>query len=238
MPELLANLRKFTERQFESLDLLPDYLSAVIEHWNDIFFSSLPMLPFVVWWYLGDPPMAIKVIVFLWVFVLAGYYAWRKEYAVAPLFRSWTPDMVTTSEGRLFVGMQIINMGPPTSIQTWQGGFTRSDGSEANFSGRYFVQDENVVAPENIRGQNLVHDHRLLATGEIREGWLAYDIGSQVDAGAAAVMMRTLTLSFTDAFEHQHEIATQAAWARRQRRHHRRQARRRRAAVSTNENSN
>src|SRR5271155_206006 len=123
MPELLANLRKFTERQFESLDLLPDYLSAVIEHWNDIFFSSLPMLPFVVWWYLGDPPMAIKVIVFLWVFVLAGYYAWRKEHAVAPLFRSWIPDMTITPTGRLFVGGQIFNLGPPTTIQTWQAGF-------------------------------------------------------------------------------------------------------------------
>ena len=237
MSELFEHLWHFAKRQWETLDLLPDYLSSVIEHWNDIFFSSIPMLPFVAWWYLGDPPMAIKVIVFLWVFILAGYYAWRKEYVVAPLFRSWIPNMVGTPEGRLFVGMQIINMGPPTSIQTWQGGFERSDGSHFRFSDQYFVEGENIVAPSNIRGQNLRHDHQLLATGEIREGWLAFDVGS--DADAVAIVMRTLTLTLTDAFENQHEISTLAAWAHRQHRHHRRNMRRRRrAAASTNENSN
>ncbi len=161
MSELLANLRKFAKRQFETLDLLPNYLSAVIEHWNDIFFSSIPMLPFIAWWYLGDPPMAIKVIVFLWVFVLAGYYAWRKEYVVAPLFRSWIPDMTVTPQGRLFVGMHIINVGPPTSIQTWRAVFQRSDGSQYYVSDRMFVEEDDVIAPGNIRGQNLRHDHRL-----------------------------------------------------------------------------
>ncbi len=213
MSELAGNLRKFAERQLATLDLLPDYLKSVVEHWNDIFFSSIPMLPFVVWWYLGDPPMAIKVIVFLWVFVLAGYYAWRKEHAVAPLFRSWIPDMTITPTGRLFVGVQIFNLGPPTTIQTWQAGFERSDGGHNYLSDRMLVEDEDLTAPSNIRGKNLRHDYRLLATGEMREGWIAFDVGPQVDDQGARVM-RSVTLMLTDTFEHTHEISTMPAWAR------------------------
>src|SRR5271156_2447923 len=125
MSELAENLWKFAKQRLATLDLLSVYLEAVVAHWNDIFFSSIPMLPFVAWWYLGDPPMAIKVIVFLWVFVLAGYYAWRKEHSVAPRFNCWIPDMTVSSNGRVFVGLEIVNLGPPTSIHTWYGGYKR-----------------------------------------------------------------------------------------------------------------
>ena len=52
MSELAENLLKFAKQRLGTMVLLPDYLKSVIAHWNDIFFSSIPMLPFVVWWYL------------------------------------------------------------------------------------------------------------------------------------------------------------------------------------------
>jgi hypothetical protein len=62
--------------------LFPEYLKAIIGHWNEIFFLSIPTLPFVAWWYLGDPPIWIRVAVFLWVLVIAGYYAWRRDHLI------------------------------------------------------------------------------------------------------------------------------------------------------------
>ncbi|MGB3552496.1 MAG: hypothetical protein WA993_17585, partial [Candidatus Binatus sp.] len=83
MPEanLLQNLLALFKRRASTLDLFPDYLESVIAQWNDLFFLSIPALPFVVWWYLGEPPMWIKAPVFVWIFLTAGYYAWRKEAA-------------------------------------------------------------------------------------------------------------------------------------------------------------
>ncbi len=81
MPErtLLENLWAFAEQRFQTLDLFQEYLKSVIVHWNDTFFLSIPVLPFVIWWYLGEPPMWVRLIVFGGVFLSAGYYAWRKE---------------------------------------------------------------------------------------------------------------------------------------------------------------
>ena len=63
MPEstFLANLVAFAKRHLSTLDLFPEYLHSIIGHWNDIFFLSIPMLPFVAWWYLGEPPMWLRV---------------------------------------------------------------------------------------------------------------------------------------------------------------------------------
>ena len=213
MSELAGNLRKFAERQLATLDLLPDYLKSVVEHWNDIFFSSIPMLPFVVWWYLGSPPMAIKVIVFLWVFVLAGYYAWRKEHAVAPLFEivdSRHDDYPYWSPIRRSADLQSWAAHNNSDLASR---FQRSDGGHNYLSDRMLVEDEDLTAPSNIRGKNLRHDYRLLATGEMREGWIAFDVGPQVDDQGARVM-RSVTLMLTDTFEHTHEISTMPAWAR------------------------
>jgi hypothetical protein len=45
------------------------------------------------------------------------------------------------------------------------------------------------------------------------EGWIALDIGQQSDE-VAAKTMRTISLTFTDSFEHAHEISTVPKWAR------------------------
>jgi len=79
-PTLVENLWNFTKQRFKTLELFPDYLKSVIARWNDIFFLSIPALPFVAWWYVGEPPMAVKLIVFLWILVIAGYYAWRTDH--------------------------------------------------------------------------------------------------------------------------------------------------------------
>ncbi len=61
-------------------DLFPDYLRAVIKHWNDILWDSTPTFPFIIWWFLGSPPVGIVVGIFVWVLVVAGYYAWRADH--------------------------------------------------------------------------------------------------------------------------------------------------------------
>lgn len=157
--------------------------------------------------------MWVTVPAFFWAFLIAGYYVWRKEHVVAPRFKSWIPDMTVSPAGRLFVGMQIVNLGPPTSIHTWQAGFEKSDGGHVYLSDRMLVEDEDIAVPGNIRGNNLRHDYRLFATGETREGWIAFDVGSLSDNDAARAM-RTVLLIFTDAFDNQHEISTVPPWAR------------------------
>ena len=218
MSELLANLRRFAKRQFETRDLLPDYLTSVVEHWNDIFFSSIPMLPFVVWWYLGDPPMAIKVIVFLWVFILAGYYAWRSERLknVSDDFRCWIYGMTVSGDEtaallgdqstKLFVGLRVVNVGPQTSIHTWQGGY-RIHGRGISFSDQYFHRGEFGNLPDLIRGNNLHGDIRLFSQGETREGWVAIPAGDNPDFNVIREIMDTVSLGFTDAFDHYHEVS-------------------------------
>ena len=56
MPErtLLENLWAFAEQRFQTLDLFQEYLKSVIVHWNDTFFLSIPVLPFVVWCCIGN----------------------------------------------------------------------------------------------------------------------------------------------------------------------------------------
>lgn len=81
-PTLVENLWEFAKQRFRTLELFPDYLKSIIAHWNEIFFLSIPALPFVLWWYLGEPPMWIRVVVFVWVLVIAGYYAWRADHLI------------------------------------------------------------------------------------------------------------------------------------------------------------
>jgi hypothetical protein len=213
-PTLARNLLEFAKQRFRTLDLLSDYLRAVIAQWNDIFFLSIPALPFVAWWYLGDPPMSIRIGVFLWILVVAGYYAWRTEHlkVVAQHFKSWISDTAIV-EGRAFIGLRIVNVGPPTSIHTWQAGFERSDGGHNYLSDRMLVEDENLAAPNNIRGKNLRRDYRLLETGETREGWIAFDVGPVSNDDAVRVL-KTVSLIFTDAFDNHHEISTMPPWVR------------------------
>jgi hypothetical protein len=63
-----------------TFDLLPEYLRVVIGHWNDILWGSVPTFPFVIWWFLGSPPAWLVTIIFVWVLIVAGYYAWRSEH--------------------------------------------------------------------------------------------------------------------------------------------------------------
>jgi hypothetical protein len=79
-PTLLRDLWAFTKQKLRTLESFPEYLEAIIQGWNDLFFLSIPTLPFIAWWYLGDPPMAIRIFVFIWVLVFAGYYAWRTDH--------------------------------------------------------------------------------------------------------------------------------------------------------------
>jgi hypothetical protein len=206
-PSLSENLWAFAKQRFYTLELFPDYLHSVIEHWNDIYLS-IPALPFVAWWYLGEPPMWLKGIVFLWVLLVAGYYAWRAEHlkVISERFTTWISQMCT-SDGRLFVQLRITNVGPPTSIHTWQGGFRNADGRYIGWAHDLFADDERIPIPKEMRGDNLIRDLRLFATGETREGWLARDIGLMALEDMRPIF-QTITFQFTDAFDNVHRIDT------------------------------
>jgi hypothetical protein len=70
-----------TQRQAE-LQLFPQYLRSIIEHWNSIAWgpSILAFLFFSLWLSIGSPPLALTIAAFAIVFILAGYYAWRAEH--------------------------------------------------------------------------------------------------------------------------------------------------------------
>jgi hypothetical protein len=213
-PTLLANLRAFAWKRAQTLDLLFDYLGSLIERWNDIFFLSLPMLPFIVWWYLGDPPMTIRIVVFLLVLIFAGYFAWRKEHLrhTPEDFRSWIYTLAATSNAgpdrtgplamKVFIGLRIANVGPDNSIHTWQVSFVNKNGGRSTLSD-YFLLDDGLVVPDGIRGCNLHHDIRKLETGDTKEGWIAIDVG---DEGINPDLMKRVSVGFTDAFDVFHEV--------------------------------
>jgi hypothetical protein len=129
-PTLAENLWAFARGRFQALGLLPDYLEAVIAHWNDIFFLSIPALPFVLWWYLGEPPMAVRLFVFGWVFLFAGYFAWRKESLENRSSLEITLDRIRPFFGHhasgeaysaLYLVLAIWNStGQPTIVTDWR----------------------------------------------------------------------------------------------------------------------
>jgi len=127
---LFENLRKFASERFATLRLFPDYLKSIIEHWNEIFFLSIPTLPFVAWWYLGEPPMWIRVGVFLWVLVFSGYYAWRTEFlenreSVEITLYAIRPSIGHYASGESSVHMTLViaiwnSTGKPTVVTNWK----------------------------------------------------------------------------------------------------------------------
>ncbi len=205
---LLRNLGAFAKQRLFTLDLLPDYLRSVIERWNDIFFLSIPTLPFVAWWYLGNPPRWLQLGVFLWVLVVAGYYAWRTEHlkVVSERFKTWISRMCT-ADGRVFVQLRITNVGPPSSIHTWQGSYRKSDGSHVHWLHEFYVTDEQILQPKEIRGRNLIRDLDMFTTGETREGWVAINIGG-ASWPELKPIFETFALRFTDAFDNIHVVGT------------------------------
>ena len=59
-----------------------EYWDELVRQWNKhLFETSSPFgVAFLVWWYTGSPPVTFVLCVLIWVFLLAGYYAWRGEY--------------------------------------------------------------------------------------------------------------------------------------------------------------
>jgi hypothetical protein len=87
--------------RIRTFDLLPDYLRTVLKLWNDVFWASLPTFPFVLWWMFDSPPMWIVVGIFIWVFIVAGYYAWREDHLrlvpkITLMFENREPFVQTT----------------------------------------------------------------------------------------------------------------------------------------------
>jgi hypothetical protein len=76
----MAKFAEWLISRRRTLDLVRVYLRAVIARWNDILWLSLPTFPFIIWWFLGSPPMWLVFLVLLWIFIVAGYYTWRADH--------------------------------------------------------------------------------------------------------------------------------------------------------------
>jgi hypothetical protein len=197
----------------KTLDLLPEYARSVYGQWNDYFWGEIPVAPIVLWYLLGNPPMWVTIPAFFWAFLIAGYYVWRKDHAAVPHFSCWISDMIIVGS-RVFVGLKIINVGPPASIPIWQAIYRTSSGKGIGLSDRSLLEDANITAPLGIHGENLRRDLRILATGETREGWIAFDTIGPSSTDDQLNVIHTLSLQFTDAFGYQHEISTLPASTR------------------------
>ncbi len=218
-------MRKWLERVWQwlahhtkTLDLFPEYVGAVYHAWHDYLWGWTPVAPVIVWWMLGQPPMWLVAAAFIWAFLIASYYAWRAE--VSPRFRSWISDMTLSRTGteavrRLFVGLRIVNLGPPTSIPTWYASYDKvGEEGRMHVSDSAFVEDDQVEPPSNIRGTNLLRDYRRLETGETREGWVAFDIWPVSSDEDAVHIMQSVFLRFVDAFGKQYDTALKPQWVR------------------------
>jgi hypothetical protein len=64
------------------LDHARDYWDTLVKQWNEhLFETTSPVgVAFIVWWITGSPPVTFVLCVLVWVFLLAGYYAWREEH--------------------------------------------------------------------------------------------------------------------------------------------------------------
>jgi hypothetical protein len=163
-----------------------------------IFFPSLQQF---VDLYLGRQNAGWLIFIGILALMFASFLAWREEHQ--------------KNSAPRFTGIEIVNLGPPTSIHTWQAGFKKAEpGGRTWLSDRMLVEEEDIEPPSNIRGKNLRRDYRMLATGETRAGWIAFDVGEGLSIAEQSSLMGTVLLMFRDAFDHLHEISTIPEWAR------------------------
>jgi hypothetical protein len=214
--EWLHKIRAWLLKRQPQLDLARPYWDELVKQWNaHLFETTSPVgVLFLIWWFVGAPPVTLVIFVVVWVFLLAGYYAWREERLknLSDNFRCWIYGMTCGREGAespllLFVGLRLSNVGPQTSIHTWQGGY-RIAGRGIAFTEHFFRRGSVLPLPDGIHGHNLNGDMSLFAQGETREGWVAIVVeGSTSVSDAVIQIMRTIHLEFTDSSGHLHAVS-------------------------------
>jgi hypothetical protein len=229
MPEMLRERLRtlwgwLLQRQ-PKLDYARDYWEVLVKQWNEhLFETTSPIgVAFILWWITGSPPVNFVLCVVVWVFLLAGYYAWREEHLknVSDDFTGYiygAATMIPTSDAQLlgehwvkvFVGVRINNVGTPRSIHTWQVSWRKGPGQPGfHLADGMLFNGQVGNLPEGIRGYNLHGDTRLFASGETRDGWIAFDGNADFEAE----MLPNLSLGFTDAFNKFHEVSSLSDWA-------------------------
>jgi len=220
LKEWSRKIRAWLLKPQPQLDLVRPYWDELVKQWNQHLFETTSPIGvlFLIWWFVGAPPVTLVILVVVWVFLLAGYYAWREERLknISDNFRCWiyamalsgdnTAAMLGDQSMKLFIGLRIVNVGPQTSIHTWQGGY-RIHGRGVIFSDQFFHRGECGNLPDLIRGNNLHDDIRLFSQGETREGWIAIPAGDNPDLHTTREIMDSVSLHFTDAFDHLHEVS-------------------------------
>lgn len=214
----LASVGKWLRKRVESLDLFVDYVQAVYHRWHDYLWGELLVAPVIIWWMASSsengPPIKLVIAAFVWAGLIAGYYAWRDERLknIVPRFKCWIPVMALR-EGRLFVSIRITNIGPPTSILSWQAGYRNAEGGRNWLTNEMFAGDDRILPPDAIRGTNLKGDYGRFETGTTREGWLAMDVGPMATSDDARHILESVSIQFIDALDDRpQEVPMLASW--------------------------
>jgi hypothetical protein len=213
MPQRLQNILDWFQNHAKTLDLLPEYTRSVYARWNDYLWGELPVAPVVIWWIFGSPPMWVVVPTFFWAFLIAGYYVWRGEHLklVAP-----TRAMLGTIQGlsimrvdrghRMYLNIRIVNRGPSTAIYDWKARHVNANGANNYVPENVFETPE--LGPDGKPGGNLLHDERIMVTGDVRSGWLAFRLSSDdVRRILEGRVDQNVHLSFVDAFGKRHQVS-------------------------------
>jgi len=81
----LRTLRSWLRTRFQTFDLLPEYLGAIIEEWMNILFGeTIVGAGFLIWWALTNPKNPPLIAVFVVAMFVAGYYVWRADLTCPP----------------------------------------------------------------------------------------------------------------------------------------------------------
>jgi hypothetical protein len=88
-------------RHQPTLDYARLYWDKLIAQWYEhLFETTSPVgVAFVVWWLVGAPPATFVLCALVWVFLLAGYYAWRDEH-----LKTLTDDL----RGEIYGGVTVL----------------------------------------------------------------------------------------------------------------------------------
>jgi hypothetical protein len=212
MYQRLQQTASWIRGRAKKLDLLLEYSKAVYRAVVVYVWEEILVAPIMLWWLFGHPPMWLVAGAFLWAFLIASYGAWREERRknLSDEFRCWIYGVAAVwiqeparRFRRVYIGIRLSNVGPPASIHTWQAGYHTREGKRFALAHGLLFDGEPADLPDNIKGANLKEDRRMLASGETREGWIAFNMG---DGEAIESLFDGISLGFTDAFDKFHNV--------------------------------
>src|ERR1700722_10520311 len=78
---MLNRIARYFRTQFQTFNLLGVYFRSIVQRWHDVLWgASTIAFAFVLWWFLGNPPVWAIALYLVAVMFISGYYAWRADH--------------------------------------------------------------------------------------------------------------------------------------------------------------